>query len=144
MITEVLDAFPGAPVDRDNLSWYQGLLAGELHVNRCRECETWHHPPGPRCPHCWSGAVISEMIGGRGTVELRTVLHVGPAAPGIDYEAGHTLVSIRLDEAPGVRLTAPMEAASGEIVDLGSRVELRVVDRGGIPTPAARLLDRHD
>ncbi len=45
MITEVLDAFPGAPVDRDNLSWYQGLLAGELHVNRCRECETWHHPP---------------------------------------------------------------------------------------------------
>lgn len=52
---------------------------------------------------------------------------------GIDYEAGHTLVSIRLDEAPGVRLTAPMEAASGDIVD-----------RGGIPTPAERLLDRQD
>ena len=115
---------------------------------RCGPCGTPHHPPGPRCPRCWSTEVTAEATAGEGTVELATVLHVGPAVDGIDYELGHTLVSVVLDGVAGVRVTAPIVGAAFDEVSTtgragrvgigtvlgGRRVRHGVVERGGVPT----------
>lgn len=140
-IAATLAAFPRAPIDRDNLAWYEGLRVGELRIVRCRDCGVWHHPPGPRCPRCWSSDVAAVAVAGEGTVELATVLHVGPAVDGIDYRLGHPLVSVALDGVPGVRVTAPFLGTdaddAGDVpgaVLAGRRVRHTVVTRDGTPT----------
>lgn len=133
-LDETLAAFPRAAIDHDTLSWYEGLRAGELRINHCRRCGAWHNPPGPRCPGCWSGDVVAETVDGTGVVELVTVLHVGPAVDGIDYERGHPLVSVALDGVPGVRVTAPMIGVAPEAIQPDMRVEYDVVERNGTPT----------
>lgn len=141
-LTEILEAFPSAPIDLDNIGWYGGLMAGELRINRCEDCVTWHHPPGPVCPRCWSDNVVAITVSGRGTVDLVTVLHTGPVVEGIDYEMGHALVAVSLDGVPGVRVTAPMVDCDMADICRGLGVESAVVERAGVPTLVFRPTPR--
>lgn len=133
-IIEILEAFPAAAIDLDNLAWYEGLLVGEVRITRCMSCSQWHHPPGPQCSGCWSTDLDAATVSGRGVVDLVTVLHTGPATEGIDYDVGHTLVSVSVDDVPGVRITAPLVDGESTQVRRGLRVVCDVIRRGGVPT----------
>ena len=39
-------------VSPDTRFFWDGMLARELRIQRCRECGTLRHPPGPMCPDC--------------------------------------------------------------------------------------------
>lgn len=140
MITDeqVLDRYPVAPIDRDNVDLYRGYLERELRLNRCDECGMWRHPPRPICPCCWSGRIVPTPVSGRGVVHLMTVLHVGPPAPGIDYREGHPVVTVQLEEAADLRFSASLVDASRKQRCIGMPVDLTWVDRGGAPVPAFR------
>ena len=133
-VANVLGAFPSVSIDLDNLSWYEGLLAGELRLAMCEECGELHHPHGPICPQCHSGDVTFAVVSGLGSVDLFTVVHVGPDVDGVDYTAGHAIVSVRLDGAPDVRITATMVGCEAHEIRRGLRVDSEVRLRGGVPT----------
>jgi uncharacterized OB-fold protein len=140
-ISEVLAAFPDAIIDADNLAWFDGLLHGEVRINRCRACRTWHNPPGSRCPSCLSPSLEAVAVTGAATVDLATVLHTGPPRDGIDYVEGHPVVSVCFDEVPAVRVTASAIGCAPAQIRRGLRVVPEVVARAGIPTLVFRPLE---
>src|SRR5262245_17699569 len=109
--TKVLERLAHLPVARDTAEHYRGYLRRQLVMNRCGDCDRWHHPMRPMCPACWSWNVLPTPVKGRGTVHLFLALHQGPSADGVDYSQGpHPVVAVELEEQEGLRFT-------GTIVD---------------------------
>src|SRR6476620_794452 len=69
---ELMDALPGVRVDHDNAPHYRGLLERRLLINRCDDCDTWHHPPRSVCPACWSRSVTATEVRGAGRIGMLT------------------------------------------------------------------------
>ncbi len=135
---ELVDRLPHVVVDRDNAEHYRGWLVRELRINRCGACGRWHHPPRPMCPSCWSWDVAATPVSGNGTVHLAIFLHQGPPAEGVDYSTPHPVVTIELDEQPGLRYTGPVIGVPNDEIVIGMRVALDWIERNGAPYPAFR------
>jgi uncharacterized OB-fold protein len=135
---EVLEAFPTAPIDQDNVDHYRGRLQHRLLVNRCRDCALWHQPPRAICPRCWSSRVEASEVSGRGRLDLITVLHVGTPTVGVDYGAGYPVVAVELEEQAGLRYVAGIVGCPKEALYIGMPVELTWIERSGEATPAFR------
>lgn len=125
--------FPGEVLTHDNAEHFRGRLRRELLVNRCADCEHWHAPPRPVCPRCWSDALVLRPVRGTGTIYLLTWLHQGPPAPGVTYP--YPVVSVDLDEQPGLRFTSTVIEADEGAALIGSRVHLtwRTPDKAPMP-----------
>lgn len=132
---ELVQRFPGEPITHDNAVHYRGRLRRELLVNRCEECGVWHAPPKPVCPQCWSSRVVATPVGGSGTIFMAIFLHQGPPAPGVDYSSPYPVVTVELDEQPGLRFTSTVVEADNGDIRIGKRVHLDWRERAGSPMP---------
>ena len=138
----LLARFPGWDVDRDSAAHYRGRLERRLLLQRCDDCGTWHHPPRPMCPACWSWNVEPTAVSGRGTIYLLILLHQGPPAPGVDYSAGpYPVAAVELEEQPGLRITSTIVDTPPQELAIGQPVELTWIERNGLPFPAFRRTD---
>jgi len=136
---ELVERFPWVQISHDNKALFRGWLERELRINRCRDCGRFHHPPKPICPECWSWRLEPTAVSGRGVVHLAMFLRQGAPAPGVDYEkAPHPVVTIELEEQPGLRFTSTVVDAPLESIRIGLPVELAWIDRYGAPFPAFR------
>lgn len=136
---ELWSLFRGYPVDHDSAAHYRGLLRRQLLISRCAACGTWHSPPKPVCPGCLSTRVEATPVSGRGTIFMAIFLHQGPPAEGVDYTTPHPVVTVELDEQPGLRYSGTVAGAPNEEIQIGRRVELDWITRGGVPVPVFRL-----
>ena len=66
-------------------------------------------------------------------------LHQGPLAEGIDYSTPHPVVTVELDEQPGLRISSTVIGAPNDQITIGRRVTLDWIERGGVPMPVFRL-----
>jgi uncharacterized OB-fold protein len=132
---ELVQLFPGEPITHDNAAHYRGRLHGELLVNRCQDCGTWHAPPKPVCPDCWSVRIAPTPVSGNGTIFMRIFLHQGPPARGVDYSHPYPVVTVELDEQPGLRFTSTVVGSGSDDIRIGERVRLAWRDRSGSPMP---------
>ena len=136
---ELVERFPWVQLGHDNKHLFRGWLERRLRLNRCRDCGRFHHPPKPICPECWSWRVEPTEVSGRGVVHLAMLLHQGPPAPGVDYATGpHPVVTVELEEQPGLRFTSTLVDCPHEAVRIGLPVELAWIDRYGAPFPVFR------
>ena len=124
----------GWVVDHDNEDFYAGLMQERLLLDRCRACGRWQHPPKPICPACWSTDIGPEDVRGTGTVALWTVYRgIDPVFGGVAPD-GVRMVTVDLDEQPGLRVTSRYEGDDEPRV--GARVGVRFVEGHGGPFPA--------
>jgi uncharacterized protein len=130
--------FPGA-VDHDSAAHYRGRLRRQLPINRCAACGTWHAPPKPICPSCLSERVVATPVSGTGTIFMAIFLHQGPPAEGVDYSTPYPVVTVDLDEQPGLRYSSTVVGSANEEIQIGRRVELGWIMRGRTPLPVFRL-----
>jgi uncharacterized OB-fold protein len=135
---ELWSLFPGL-VGHDSADHYRGRLRRRLLVNRCAECGTWHAPPKPVCPSCLSDHIAAEPVSGRGTIFMTVFLHQGPPAEGVDCSAPYPVVTVELDEQPGLRYSSTVVGSANEEIQIGQRVELDWIVRGSAPMPVFRL-----
>jgi hypothetical protein len=126
-------------IDHVNKHFYRGLLHRELRMNRCADCGTWHHRPKPICPQCWSKRLVPTAVSGLGTIHLLILLHQGPPAEGVDYSTPHPVVTVELDEQPGLRFTSTVVDTSADALKIGQRVALDWVQRDARPYPVFRV-----
>lgn len=133
------EIFRGLPLDHDSAAHYRGRLRHELLVNRCAICGTWRYPPKPICPQCLSDRVVPTAVSGRGTIFMAVFLHQGPPAPGVDYSIPYPVVTVELDEAPGLRFTSTVVGSPNEEITIGRRVRLAWIERGETPVPVFEL-----
>jgi uncharacterized OB-fold protein len=133
------ELFKGSGVDRDSAPHFRGRLDRRLLINRCDDCRTWHHPPKPVCPACLSERITATEVSGAGTIFLTVFLHQGPPAEGVDYSTPYPVVTVELDEQPGLRYSSTVVGSPNEEVRIGRRVVLDWIDRAGAPLPVFRL-----
>jgi uncharacterized OB-fold protein len=136
---ELVERFPGQPITHDNAEHYRGRLEQRLLLGRCRACGRWQSPPKPVCPDCWSFDVEAAQVSGAGTIHMAIFLRKGPPAPGVDYSTPYPVVTVELDEQPGLRFTATMVGANKDAIRIGARVRLAWIDRAGMPVPVFEL-----
>jgi uncharacterized OB-fold protein len=139
---ELVRRFPYDSLDHDLKDRFRGYLRHQLLVNRCQDCSTWHEPPGPVCPHCWSSRVLPTPVLGTGTIYMAMFLHQGPPVEDVDYSTPYPVVTVELDEQEGLRFTATMTGAAQDAISVGARVCLEWISRAGAPVPAFRLETR--
>jgi uncharacterized OB-fold protein len=139
---ELVRCFPHHSIDHDNKARFRAYLEHQLLINRCADCLVWHDPPSPVCPACWSHRIEPTPVAGTGTIFMATFLYQGPPVEGIDYRAGYPVVTVELDEQPGLRFTATAVGATPSGLSIGSRVQIDWLERAGEPVPAFRLAER--
>jgi uncharacterized protein len=133
---EVLFAhFGHVGLDYDNKELYRGFLDRQLRLNRCAQCGRWQSPPLPMCPACWSTELVATAVSGRGTVFLLTLMHQGPATPGVDYRTPYAVGAVELEEQVGLRFTSSILGADGRPPTIGAPVELAWIVRDDAPFP---------
>jgi uncharacterized protein len=136
---QLVTLFHAYPLDHDNKAIFRARLDHELRVMRCADCGTWHEPPKPICPACWSTNVVPTAVSGRGTIFMAIFLSQGPPASGVDYSTPYPVVTVELEEQPGLRFTSTVVGSPNDDVVIGAPVELAWIDRDGVPVPAFRL-----
>ena len=137
---ELVLRFPWVQVSHDDKHLFRGWLDRELRIQRCQDCGRFHHPPKPICPECWSWRLVPTPVSGRGVIHLAMFLRQGPPAPGVDYARGpHPVVTVELEEQPGLRFTSTVVGAPLDAIRIGAPVELAWIDRYGAPFPVFRL-----
>jgi acetyl-CoA acetyltransferase/uncharacterized OB-fold protein len=111
--------------DSGVLAQHQAALAeGRFLIQQCGDCGQHIYFPREVCPHCGSDHVALVAPTGLGTVYSVTTVRRKPDAGG-DYN----VCLIDLDE--GVRLMSRVEMAPVDAVQVGQRVQARVVvDKG--------------
>jgi len=106
-------------ISLDTAFFWEGTKVGELRVQRCPDCGTLRHPPGPMCPSC--GAEKPDYIVASGHGEIFSyVVHHHPAVPGKQLPI--VIALVELEE--GVRMLGELVEASPEDVEIGKPVEL--------------------
>jgi uncharacterized OB-fold protein len=136
---QLVELFRAYALNHDNKAIFRARLDHELRMMRCRDCGTWHEPPKPICPACWSKHVEPTPVSGRGTIFMAIFLHQGPPTPGVDYTTPYPVVTVELDEQPGLRFTSTVVGAENEHIVIGAPVTLDWLDRDGVPVPVFRL-----
>lgn len=109
------------PLGHDNKWWWDGIEAGELRIQRCKECQTLRHPPRPMCGQCQSIEWDWAISKGAGTVYSFVVMHY-PPIPGYDFPLPVALID--LDE--GTRLVANVVGCKPSEVAIGMRVQAKI------------------
>ncbi|WP_244931325.1 Zn-ribbon domain-containing OB-fold protein [Nocardioides sp. W7] len=109
------------PITRthDNVFWFDGAQQGRLLIQRCADCATLRHPPGPACPACRSFEWDTMESSRRGTLHSFTVIH-HPQDPAFTYPLAVGLI----DLAEGTRLVADIEGVEPGDLQLGMELEV--------------------
>jgi uncharacterized OB-fold protein len=137
---ELIERFRGHALSRDNAAHFRGRLDRRLLIDRCDGCGVWHHPPAPVCPACWSMSITPTQVAGTGTIHLVIVLQQHAPIPGVGDASPYPVVTVELDEQPGLRFTGTVVGAGLDEVVIGRRVQLDWIDRDGEPVPVFRLV----
>jgi hypothetical protein len=106
-------------ISLDTAFFWEGTKVGELRIQRCPDCGTLRHPPGPMCPSC--GAEKPDYILASGLGEIFSyVVHHHPAVPGKQLPI--VIALVELEE--GVRMLGELVGADPADVEIGKAVEL--------------------
>lgn len=111
--------------------YWDGAAAGELRLQRCRDCGVAYFYPRPVCPECGSSTVDWFAASGRGTLYSYTINH--RPAPG--FEPPYAIAVVELEEGP--RLMANIVGIENTPENLVLDMELQVTfeQRGEIMLP---------
>lgn len=110
---------PRPALNLDNRFWFDAAQEKRLVVQRCAECQTLRHPPGPACPECRSFEWDTVEASGRGTVYSFVVAH-HPPHPAFDYPL--LIAVVELEE--GTRLITNLVGVAPDDVEIGMPVEV--------------------
>jgi hypothetical protein len=128
----------------DTAFFWAGTRAGELRIQRCANCGTLRHPPGPMCPSCGAASDGGYAVAA-GTGEVFSyVVHHHPPVPGKTLPMVVALVQL----PEGVRMVGEMPGVRPDQVRIGLPVRVafaRIDDDLTLPTwrlAAGTLPDR--
>jgi uncharacterized protein len=118
------------PFSPDTEFFWAGTRAGELRIQRCGQCGSLRHPPGPVCLSCGSLAGAPgvaprasgaepdyQVAAGTGTV-YSYVVHHHPAVPGKKLPIVVALVEL----TEGVRMLGELTGTDPDEVEIGMPV----------------------
>jgi uncharacterized protein len=125
---------PGIPADELTADFWTGTRAGELRIQRCRNCGTYIHLPRPICRSCQSFDLGWEKVSGRGTIYSFT-LTTRAFHPYFVDRVPYIVATIALDEQPQLHFLSNIVGTDPDSVRIGQRVRVQFEDRGEYSLP---------
>jgi uncharacterized OB-fold protein len=116
----------------ENTPFWTGGARGELMIVFCNDCAAAIHPPQLVCPGCHSRSVAPRAVAGTGRVYTFTINHQ-PWVP--DMAVPFAIAVVDLDDAPGVRVTAPVTGIDPESVAIGQPMRIGFEASGDVWLP---------
>jgi len=111
-----------------NLEFHRPAVAtGMLHIQRCRDCGTWRHPPRWYCPDCHSERWSFEPVSGRGHLYSMAINHF-TVDRGWAPEVPYVTAVVELDEGP--RVVGAVRQLDADQVEIGLPVVVSTEPRG--------------
>jgi uncharacterized OB-fold protein len=126
-------AKPLPRINPDNARFWESAHEGVLRLPRCGDCDSWHWPPGPVCPACFSERIVWQEAQGRGVISTWTAVHKA-WFPAFERDIPYAVAQIELVE--GVRITAGIIDCEPAALHVGMPVEVvldRVTDSRTLP-----------
>jgi uncharacterized protein len=117
-------------MDHDTAPYWMGLQDGKLLLGRCRDCQTWIHPPRACCPACWSDDIGHESPSGRATLYSYVIQPTGPA------RSPEVIGWAELAEQRELFVVAPIIDVGIAAVPVGAKLSLELRERDGALLPA--------
>ena len=114
---------PRLTVTQDNEFWFAAARDGRLAIQRCTDCSTLRHPPGPACPACRSFGWDYVVASGRCTLHSWTVIH-HPRDPAFTYPLAVGLVDLE----EGIRLVADIAGVPHDELEIDMPLEVGFAD----------------
>jgi len=114
-----MTAVPRSTVTQDNEFWFAAAKEGRLEIQRCADCKTLRHPPGPACPACRSFSWDTVESARRGTLHSWTVIH-HPQDPAFEYPLAVGLIDLE----EGTRIAADIAGVEHDRLDIGMELEV--------------------
>ncbi|NKQ56172.1 hypothetical protein HFP15_25155 [Amycolatopsis sp. K13G38] len=136
-----MTAIPLPAPDADTQPYWDGVAAGELRIQRCRDCRRYQHFPAPICAACGSFDTSFEPVSGRGAVESFVVVHHA-TSPAFAARAPYAVAWIELSEQAHLRVLSDIVGCSPDDVHIGLEVELVVDHKGDGPEGISIALPR--
>jgi len=103
--------------------FWEGAREGRLLIQRCADCATYQHPPGPMCPVCGGRMVTPVEVSGLGHIDaftiIRRVFH-----PAFKSEVPYVVARILLDEQADLILVTNILDCEIDSVETGMRVKV--------------------
>jgi len=109
--------------DQYTKEYWDRVARGELAFQRCAQCKTFRHPPGPMCPNCASFDSEWHTVAGKGTIYSWEIVTLALNDALADY-VPFNIVLVEFPDAPGVRLVTNCIDASKEDLSIGMPVEV--------------------
>lgn len=111
---------PKPDVNEDTIEYWRLLQeTKQLHVQKCKNCGTYSHPPRPVCHNCRQFTLELVPTAGKGTVYSYVVYHRS-VHPG--FEVPYDVILVELEE--GVRIVSNMVDCEPDAIYIGMPVEL--------------------
>ncbi|TDD91044.1 hypothetical protein E1293_02430 [Actinomadura darangshiensis] len=114
---------PRPAINSDNAFWFEAAREHKLVIQRCADCKSLRHPPGPCCPQCGSFDWDTVEAQGEGHVYSYVVNH-HPRHPAFDYP----LVVAVVELTEGTRLITNMTGVAPQDVEIGMAVVVDWID----------------
>ena len=105
----------------------RAAATGTLHLQRCRACAAFRHPPRYYCPACFSGEWDLVPSTERGVVYSFVVSHRS-VDPAWAEQVPFATVAVELDEGP--RVLGALRGLDPAALDLGQRMRVLVEPKG--------------
>ena len=116
--------------------YWDGALAGELRVQRCRACREHYFYPRPFCPRCASADVEWVAVSGRARLHSYVISH--RPAPGFEAEAPYAIAVVALEEGPRLMTNIVGVENTPEHLVLDMELEVAFQERGDQCVPVFR------
>ena len=138
----------GTPIpdlnDRQTRPFWQAANKGELVIQQCQSCRTFHHPPVALCADCLSDRLEFTRVSGKGRVYSWAIIRDQRIAA-FDSKIPYIVASVELDDAPGITLPSNMPGTSFDAMRHGMPVEVvfeKIAD--GVSIPQFRSIDKKE
>ncbi len=118
------DAMPAPVPALDEAPFWEACQKRELRIQRCSQCHTFRHPPGPVCAACRATANEFVQVSGDGAVFSYTIA-AHPTHPALRGHLAYNIAVVHLDDAGDVRLITNLVEVANEDITIGMRVALR-------------------
>jgi len=117
------DDMPLPAASAETAGWWEACLAHRLVVQRCLECGTFRHPPGPVCPSCRSASSEWAELPGTGRVYTYSVVRQA-FAPSLAATVPYVVAVIEPDGGGGTRIVSNVVDCDPEDVDIDMTVQV--------------------
>ena len=136
------DRLPGPVPSQSDAEFWSACGRHELRLRHCRNCDGWHHPPLPLCPHCQGVDMQWRLVEGSAALYSWTRVHVAMHASVTDA-LPYYIAIVEFLRSPGARLIAYLDHSGADPPVIASECELFwITATGGQPVPAFRTRPR--